>query len=114
MDNLDFGPAALLILFAPILFHAVPTVITGAAGVIAMRKGYWKSGAAVTGAAVFSVLSTVANVIALRLLSMESYGDLYMYVLQAMSLISSGLLCGGILALVLSISHVGTGIRTTA
>ena len=103
MDNLDFGALGILMLVIQLVLPSIPAVIIGTVGVLAMRKGYRISGGSILGSAAISLFTAVGNVLALRTMDLSAYSSLYVYISQGFGILSYGLLCGGLIGLVISI-----------
>ena len=107
MDNFDLGGAALLFLVLKFIGTVVPTGLIAAAGVIAVRKSYTKSGASLIASAVLSLVAGVGHTLLMHFMSVTDYLSLYIYFLQGFGILSSGLLAGGLLGLAVATPRTG-------
>jgi len=103
MGDMEVGTLAVLFVIIQILFYGVPEIILGAAGYIALRKGYVKSGGTIIASAVLALLNSAASSVALRFFAIEYYQGFLIYLIQGIGVLSAGLLCGAVLGLALSI-----------
>ena len=103
MDNLDFGALGIVMLLVQIVLPSIPAIIIGTVGVLAARKGYSMSGIAIAASAAVSLASIVGNTLILRSMDLAAYSNLYVYIFQGLYIISSGLLCGGLIGLIITV-----------
>ncbi len=105
MDNLDFGILTIVVLIFPILLDGIPKAIIVVGGVLALRKGYPKSGGVLIGAAVINLILIVLGVIIPHWWGPSTYGELYPY-MKIAALLASCLTAGGVVGLVRSIPRM--------
>ena len=102
MENLDFG----LAVFIPILLmgiaQSIPSLIITVGGVMAIRKGYIKSGSAILVSCIVSFISHFGWVFLQRLVGYEPM-TIYSYVMQGIGFIGGSFLAAGIIGIVKSL-----------
>jgi hypothetical protein len=111
MENSDFGVIGILILIMQqLLLPSIPAIIIGTAGVLAVRKGYPKSGISIIASAAVSMISAIWNIIILRSMELSAYSSLHLYIFQGLDVLSSGLLCGGLLGLIIAVPRTSDSV----